>query len=196
LTKTRAKLADLEKQLKRTVQVLQNLWDGRAAQAKRILALEEAVQALALQNSFGSDAMPEPEIGITPDPIFTPTQAPAHEPEPLPAPVPYVGRRTIQLQNRSGGGRDSGEHQRKSEPGGLVTHFPPIAAAHPIPRAVVGRSSSVRGPSSYPDGNPAPRDAPANPRPPRKKKDAREELLMLNPEWHDADPDDDQEAEP
>jgi hypothetical protein len=168
MTRTRAKVADLEKQLKRMVKVLQNLWDGRAAQAKRILVLEEAVQSLALQNSFGLDAMPEPEIGITPDPVFTPTQASAQEPEPLPGPVPYVGRRTIQLSNRQ-------------------------------PRAVVGRSSGVRGPSSYPDGNPAPRDAPANPRPPRpppKKVDRRAALLMLNPEWHDADTEDDQEGEP
>jgi hypothetical protein len=63
-------------------------WDGQGEIAKRVLALEQRVQALALQNSFGEpDQIIEPEPGFIqdPDPLFAPLRTSISEdqgPEP------------------------------------------------------------------------------------------------------------------
>ena len=69
-------------------------WDGQSDIAKRVLALEERVQALALQNSFGEpDQVVEPEPGFIqhPDPQFAPLRVDTHPADtPLTSPVPPV----------------------------------------------------------------------------------------------------------
>jgi hypothetical protein len=67
-------------------------WDGQSEIAKRILALEQRVQALALQNSFGElDQViePEPEFVPDPDPPLAPLRVDTHPAyTPLTSPMP------------------------------------------------------------------------------------------------------------